>query len=242
MPEYKDAASSPIQSLRNRKSTNLAGRVVRMASTSPLRQQQMPPRQLYPSQALNIGMEQPVRPELYPYLEAPASGGGYGRTGHLQREASQDLPLSPSSAPFHYLEPGIEPSESYLNVISTGGSTGHDTGLAEESLGPGGAGQSGEAKYHPAYLATSGHLRQRATGRNRNRRSVCEANKAQRRASSMFQVRGNRNGTTMSNGMPGFKVSMPKIKDVNKIDRYSRIVFPVSYMIFNAFYWSFYTL
>ena len=40
----------------------------------------------------------------------------------------------------------------------------------------------------------------------------------------------------------GFKVTMPKIKDVNKIDRYSRIIFPVSYMIFNAFYWSFYTL
>lgn len=33
-----------------------------------------------------------------------------------------------------------------------------------------------------------------------------------------------------------------KIKDVNKIDRYSRIIFPVSYMIFNLFYWSFYNI
>lgn len=39
-----------------------------------------------------------------------------------------------------------------------------------------------------------------------------------------------------------FKMSMPKIKDVNKIDRYSRIIFPVAYVLFNAFYWSFYTL
>ncbi|KAH7646663.1 gamma-aminobutyric acid receptor subunit beta-like [Dermatophagoides farinae] len=33
-----------------------------------------------------------------------------------------------------------------------------------------------------------------------------------------------------------------KVRDVNKIDRYSRIIFPVSYMIFNAFYWSFYNI
>ncbi|UXI22538.1 nose resistant to fluoxetine protein 6-like [Sarcoptes scabiei] len=39
------------------------------------------------------------------------------------------------------------------------------------------------------------------------------------------------------------RTSLPnKIKDVNKIDRYSRIIFPVTYMIFNAFYWSFYTI
>ncbi|CAG2113503.1 unnamed protein product [Medioppia subpectinata] len=39
-----------------------------------------------------------------------------------------------------------------------------------------------------------------------------------------------------------FKVSIPKIRDVNKIDKYSRIIFPVSFMIFNAFYWTIYTL
>jgi len=47
---------------------------------------------------------------------------------------------------------------------------------------------------------------------------------------------------SIKRGASAFKVSMPKIKDVNKIDKYSRIIFPVSYMIFNAFYWSFYTL
>lgn len=36
------------------------------------------------------------------------------------------------------------------------------------------------------------------------------------------------------------KASMPKIKDVNIIDKYSRIVFPVTFMLFNAGYWLFY--
>ncbi|XP_060530633.1 gamma-aminobutyric acid receptor subunit beta-like isoform X2 [Cylas formicarius] len=38
------------------------------------------------------------------------------------------------------------------------------------------------------------------------------------------------------------KVSMPKIKDVNVIDKYSRIIFPVTFMVFNAGYWLFYFL
>jgi gamma-aminobutyric acid receptor subunit beta len=36
------------------------------------------------------------------------------------------------------------------------------------------------------------------------------------------------------------KASMPKIKDVNVIDKYSRIVFPVTFLLFNAGYWLFY--
>lgn len=36
------------------------------------------------------------------------------------------------------------------------------------------------------------------------------------------------------------KNSLPKIKDVNIIDKYSRMVFPVSFLAFNAGYWVFY--
>ncbi|VEN50115.1 unnamed protein product [Callosobruchus maculatus] len=38
------------------------------------------------------------------------------------------------------------------------------------------------------------------------------------------------------------KASMPKIKDVNIIDKYSRIVFPVAFFMFNLGYWLFYFL
>lgn len=47
---------------------------------------------------------------------------------------------------------------------------------------------------------------------------------------------------TLKRGASALKVHMPKmgIKDVNKIDMCSRVIFPVSFMIFNASYWGFY--
>ncbi|XP_046993003.1 gamma-aminobutyric acid receptor subunit beta-like isoform X2 [Schistocerca americana] len=46
----------------------------------------------------------------------------------------------------------------------------------------------------------------------------------------------------LKRGASAIKASMPKIKDVNIIDKYSRIIFPVSFMLFNAVYWIFYFL
>lgn len=43
-------------------------------------------------------------------------------------------------------------------------------------------------------------------------------------------------------GASVFRASMPKIKDVNVIDKYSRVIFPVSFMIFNGIYWVFYVI
>lgn len=43
-------------------------------------------------------------------------------------------------------------------------------------------------------------------------------------------------------GASVLKASLPKIKDVNVIDKYSRMVFPVSFLAFNAGYWIFYIL
>ncbi|VVD03449.1 unnamed protein product [Leptidea sinapis] len=38
------------------------------------------------------------------------------------------------------------------------------------------------------------------------------------------------------------KSSMPKIRDVNVIDTYSRVIFPICFLIFNAIYWGFYVV
>ncbi|GBP17010.1 Gamma-aminobutyric acid receptor subunit beta-like [Eumeta japonica] len=43
-------------------------------------------------------------------------------------------------------------------------------------------------------------------------------------------------------GASVLKASMPKIRDVNVIDTYSRVIFPVCFLLFNVVYWVFYIL
>jgi gamma-aminobutyric acid receptor subunit beta len=46
----------------------------------------------------------------------------------------------------------------------------------------------------------------------------------------------------LKKGASAIRASMPKIKDVNVIDKYSRVIFPLTFMLFNAAYWIFYVL
>lgn len=46
----------------------------------------------------------------------------------------------------------------------------------------------------------------------------------------------------LKKGAGVIRSSLPKIKDVNVIDKYSRVVFPVSFILFNVAYWCFYVL
>ncbi|XP_043233376.1 gamma-aminobutyric acid receptor subunit beta-like [Amphibalanus amphitrite] len=48
--------------------------------------------------------------------------------------------------------------------------------------------------------------------------------------------------STLRRGASVFSRSIPRIKDVNIIDKYSRVVFPVSFVLFNTVYWCFYVL
>lgn len=43
-------------------------------------------------------------------------------------------------------------------------------------------------------------------------------------------------------GASVIRASIPKIKDVNIIDEYSRVIFPVAFMLFNLGYWVFYII
>ncbi|CAG9563556.1 unnamed protein product [Danaus chrysippus] len=44
----------------------------------------------------------------------------------------------------------------------------------------------------------------------------------------------------LKKGATVIKASMPKIRDVNVIDTYSRVIFPICFLIFNSVYWVFY--
>ena len=45
----------------------------------------------------------------------------------------------------------------------------------------------------------------------------------------------------LKRGTSVVKKALPRIKDVNIIDKYSRVIFPVCFLLFNIGYWSFYT-
>ncbi|KAA0198215.1 hypothetical protein HAZT_HAZT002906 [Hyalella azteca] len=62
-------------------------------------------------------------------------------------------------------------------------------------------------------------------------RSLASANKLQARKKLIASIR---------KGTSTIKASIPTITDVNVIDKYSRVFFPVSFMIFNMGYWGFY--
>ncbi|XP_037073518.1 gamma-aminobutyric acid receptor subunit beta-like [Pollicipes pollicipes] len=48
--------------------------------------------------------------------------------------------------------------------------------------------------------------------------------------------------TSLRRGASAIGRSLPRIRDVNSIDKYSRVVFPVSFVLFNVGYWCFYVL
>lgn len=46
----------------------------------------------------------------------------------------------------------------------------------------------------------------------------------------------------LKRGASVIRASIPKIKDVNIIDEYSRVIFPVAFLMFNVGYWVFYVI
>jgi gamma-aminobutyric acid receptor subunit beta len=48
--------------------------------------------------------------------------------------------------------------------------------------------------------------------------------------------------TSLKKKAKEFRQKIPSVKDVNKIDKYSRLVFPSLFIVFNVCYWCFYLL
>ncbi len=62
-----------------------------------------------------------------------------------------------------------------------------------------------------------------------------------RKNTTSFQKR-KRVLTNLKQKAKSLKQKIPAVKDVNKIDKYSRLVFPSLFIVFNACYWCFYLL
>jgi len=60
--------------------------------------------------------------------------------------------------------------------------------------------------------------------------------------SAMEKARQSRLLSQLKKGTSTLKAALPRIKDVNIIDKYSRVIFPVSFLVFNIAYWCFYVL
>ena len=56
------------------------------------------------------------------------------------------------------------------------------------------------------------------------------------------RIRGMSVKQTVSNLRKKAKKVIPTIKDINVIDQYSRIIFPLCFVIFNILYWGYYSL
>jgi len=61
-------------------------------------------------------------------------------------------------------------------------------------------------------------------------------------SSALDKARQSRLLSQLKKGTATIKAALPRIKDVNVIDKYSRVIFPVSFLVFNIAYWSFYIL
>ena len=108
--------------------------------------------------------------------------------------------------------------------------------------GPGGGGNGGglaaSDNFPPSFRINRGYST--ASGVRSNSGGLRRS--ASGTSSALDKARQSRLLSQLKKGTSTLKAALPRIKDVNIIDKYSRVIFPVSFLVFNIAYWCFYVL
>jgi len=129
----------------------------------------------------------------------------------------------------------MSPIPSIRNRFGIGGASRSRDG---QSGGGGGSGMAASDNFPPSFRINRGYST--ASGVRSNSGGLRRS--ASGTSSALDKARQSRLLSQLKKGTSVLKSAMPRIKDVNIIDKYSRVIFPVSFLVFNIAYWCFYVL
>jgi len=121
------------------------------------------------------------------------------------------------------------------------GITGSGSRRGQDGLSGGGAvggGLAASDNFPPSFRINRGYST--ASGVRSNSGGLRRS--ASGTSSALEKARQSRLLSQLKKGTSTLKAALPRIKDVNIIDKYSRVIFPVSFLVFNIAYWCFYVL
>ena len=128
----------------------------------------------------------------------------------------------------------MSPIPSIRNRFGIGGASRSRDGQS----GGGGGGMAASDNFPPSFRINRGYST--ASGVRSNSGGLRRS--ASGTSSALDKARQSRLLSQLKKGTSVLKSAMPRIKDVNIIDKYSRVIFPVSFLVFNIAYWCFYVL
>ena len=126
----------------------------------------------------------------------------------------------------------MSPIPSIRNRFGIGGASRNRDGQS------GGGGTAASDNFPPSFRINRGYST--ASGVRSNSGGLRRS--ASGTSSALDKARQSRLLSQLKKGTSVLKSAIPRIKDVNIIDKYSRVIFPVSFLVFNIAYWCFYVI